>query len=53
VAGDLSTPVAMMNAEVERQQTIPVSLIEITEQFGTESVRKTYYPFFYELSCVR
>ena len=41
LAGDFSTPVVMMNSEVESQQSIPVGLIAAAEQFGTESVRKT------------
>ena len=36
LAGDFSTPVAMMNSEVESQQTIPVGLISAAEQFWTE-----------------
>jgi hypothetical protein len=53
LAGDFSTSVTMMNSEVESQRTVPVGLIAAVEQFWTESVRKTRYPFLYELLCVR
>jgi hypothetical protein len=31
LAGDFSTPVAMMNSEVESEQTVPVGVISTAE----------------------